>query len=173
MASEATIREARPEDARSIALVHVRTWQIAYRGQVPDEFLDSLSVDRREEAWKAWFAGEEIRPNEVFVAELDGAVVGFANVGNCRDEDVDDETGELRAIYLLPDYWDTRTGAALMDAATDALRGRFKRAMLWVLDSNDRARRFYDRGGWLFDGTTKDDDSRGFVLREVRYCIDF
>ncbi len=172
MTSGATIREAKPEDAAVIALVHVRTWQSAYRGQVPDEFLDSLSVERREEAWREWFAGEEIRPNEVFVAEVDGAVVGFANVGDCRDEDADDETGELRAIYLLPDYWDTRTGVALMEAATDALRGRFQRATLWVLDFNDRARRFYERGGWSFEGTTKDDDSRGFSLREVRYQIE-
>jgi GNAT superfamily N-acetyltransferase len=173
MVPSATIREAKPEDASRIAFVHVRTWQSAYRGQVPDEFLDSLSVEKREQAWNKWFAGEEIRPNEVFVAEVEGAVVGFANIGHSRDTPAEEDTGELRAIYLLPDYWDTRTGAALMDVATDALRRRFKRATLWVLDSNDRARRFYERGGWSHDGTTIDDDSRGFVLREVRYRIEF
>jgi hypothetical protein len=38
-----------------------------------------------------------------------------------------------------------------------------------VLDSNARARRFYACGGWSQDGAVKQDDSRGFVLNEVRY----
>lgn len=41
--------------------------------------------------------------------------------------------------------------------------------LLWVLATNDRARRFYEAGGWRPDGATTRDDSRGFSLFEVRY----
>jgi hypothetical protein len=47
----------------------------------------------------------------------------------------------------------------------------FAEATLWVLDKNVRARRFYERGGWRPDGTSKDDAREGFTLHEVRYRI--
>jgi len=34
------IREARPEDAEAIVRCHIRSWQAAYRGLIPDEHLD-------------------------------------------------------------------------------------------------------------------------------------
>jgi hypothetical protein len=43
---------------------------------------------------------------------------------------------------------------------------------LWVLDANERARRFYERTGWAPDGADLTDDSRGFTIREVRYRRD-
>jgi hypothetical protein len=45
----------------------------------------------------------------------------------------------------------------------------FGRVILWVLDSNVRARRFYEAGGWHADGTAKQDDSFGVPMTEVRY----
>jgi hypothetical protein len=48
-----SVRPARPGYAAAIAEVHVRTWQAAYRGQIPDAFLDGLSVERHHEAWRA------------------------------------------------------------------------------------------------------------------------
>jgi hypothetical protein len=43
------IREAELRDARGIAEVHVRSWQAAYAGIIPDEEFARLSVDQREE----------------------------------------------------------------------------------------------------------------------------
>jgi hypothetical protein len=40
---------------------------------------------------------------------------------------------------------------------------------LWVLDTNERARRFYEARGWRADGTSKSDASRGSPVVEVRY----
>jgi len=42
------IRPATPEDARAIAEVHVASWRYAYRGLLPDDVLDRLSVEERE-----------------------------------------------------------------------------------------------------------------------------
>jgi hypothetical protein len=50
---EFIVRPATVEDAPAIAAIHVRVWQYAYRGIVPDSFLDSLSSERRTDQWMA------------------------------------------------------------------------------------------------------------------------
>lgn len=47
--------------------------------------------------------------------------------------------------------------------------GGYPRAALWVLDTNRRARRFYEATGWHRDQAVKVDDSRGFPITEIRY----
>ena len=42
--------------------------------------------------------------------------------------------------------------------------------MLWVLDDNPRARRFYELAGWRLDGGVKE-DTFDTLVREVRYRI--
>jgi hypothetical protein len=73
------VRPARIGDERAIAEVHVHTWQAAYRGQVPDAFLDSLSIERRTQRWSQ-IISQSAPPAGVFVLEDDGQVVGFAHV---------------------------------------------------------------------------------------------
>ena len=49
----AVIRKATVDDAYGIASVHVRSWQVAYRGHMPDDFLDRLDVEKRMNMWRA------------------------------------------------------------------------------------------------------------------------
>jgi GNAT superfamily N-acetyltransferase len=101
-----------------------------------------------------------------FVAELDGEVVGFASVGACRDED---DAGELYAIYLHPTCWDKGIGRALLERAEESMRAfGFERAMLWVMEGNERGERFYRAAGWKQDGR-KVDTFQGAEVSELRY----
>ncbi len=169
---ELIVRAAVPGDADDIARVHVGSWQVAYRGQVPDEYLDAMSVDRFKAIWRDLLR-RDVRDETNWVAECDGEIVGFAGAGASRDDDAETRTGEVFAVYVLANHWDTGAGAALMNEATAFLQDRFDRATLWVLDTNERARRFYEKGGWGPDGAKKDDDRGSFVLHEMRYRIDF
>lgn len=164
------IRSASQADAQPIATLHVRAWQVAYAGQLPDSYLANLSVERRERAWRQRL-GDPTRSGQVVVAELNTAVVGFASVGPNRDPDVGADTGELLALYVHPDYWRRGTGRRLQDAAVEALGADgYRVATLWVLASNSRAQRFYERSGWQPDGTKRTDTtSDGLVLDEIRY----
>lgn len=164
------IRVARPNDAPGIAEVHVRAWQTAYRGQVPDELLDALSVGVRSEAWRGMIT-ESVWPTKVtLVAEDDERIVGFAHVSPSRDDDAGPTVGEVTAIYLLPEFWNRGIGRALFERAMETLRlAGFVAATLWVLDTNTRARRFYDAAGWTPDGASKVDERGTFSLHEVRY----
>jgi ribosomal protein S18 acetylase RimI-like enzyme len=147
------IRDATVEDARAIAQVHVRSWRWAYRGQIPDAFLDRLSVAEREATWHERLASTERGRRCLVAVAEDAAVVGFAAFGAPQDE-APPGTGELLAIYLEEDVAGTGVGNRLLRRATEDLRIEgWTRANLWVLESNDRARRFYERAGWTWDGT--------------------
>ena len=164
------VRPAGRQDARAVAEVHVGSWQWAYRGLMPDDFLDGLSVDQREGFWSDRLAAEN--HGVVVAADLDGNVVGFASISACRDDDASERTGELEAIYVTEETAGTGTGRALVDAAVEMLRARgFGRATLWVLETNDRARRFYERAGWHWDGARSDHQVQCLNLPIVRYAI--
>jgi len=171
-----TIREAVPEDAADIAQAHVRGWQVAYAGIVPQPFLDAMDLAARTEHWRQILRGEVPVEGVDFPANyaalVDDRVVGFANVGECRSEP-SPAVGELWAMYVHPEYWDVGAGFALMGATFDHLRSMgCERAHLWVLEANDRARRFYERQGWICDDEVKEEQLRDFVLVERRYSIE-
>jgi GNAT superfamily N-acetyltransferase len=165
------IRRATVVDAPAIAVVHVRSWQAAYRGLIPQDFLDGLEPRQREGRWEQWLTAADWPRSGTLVAESDAEVVGFVNLIPSRDDDLDPaEVGEITAIYLLANQWGAGVGRRLMVAALDVLgEGGYREARLWVLDTNDRARRFYEAGGWRADGAVKVDTGLGRPLREVRY----
>lgn len=166
------IRPGVPGDARDIAQVHVVSWRDAYRGLLPDDFLDRLSVEEREAQRLAWFADPE-PGSGILVAEEDGRIVGFASFGPTRDEDVPDGTGEVPAIYVDPAVVGTGVGRRLFKAASAALRDAgFGRATLWVLEANDRARRFYELAGWTWDGSVGTHQFECANEPVVRYTVD-
>jgi ribosomal protein S18 acetylase RimI-like enzyme len=160
------VRRAVPEDAASIAAVHVATWRAAYRGLVPDAILDGLSLDQREQQWRDELTGES--SPAVYVAAEDGAVVGFCAVAApSRDEDASEGVAEIGAIYVRADSWRRGVGRSLMDAAlTDLRAGGWRSVTLWVLAENRRARDFYARLGFEPDGAEMAEAQSG--LNEVR-----
>jgi GNAT superfamily N-acetyltransferase len=167
-----SVRDAVPDDAEAIAEVQVASWRWAYDGLLPASVLDGLSVDERAAMWRQ-AAADPDPAARVFVAEHDGRIVGFASVGTTTDEDAPPRTGELFAIYLVREVAGTGVGAELLELAVEALRSAgLDRATLWVLETNERARWFYERRGWTFDGTTSehrfDCDNRPIV----RYARD-
>jgi ribosomal protein S18 acetylase RimI-like enzyme len=165
------IRPARMQDVPAIAVVHVRSWQAAYRGLLPQAYLDGLDPGQRIGQWERSVSAAGRPDGGTLVADAAGRLSGFVSYGPARDDDADARpAGEIYAIYLLPAAWDEGIGRQLMAAALDRLgEAGFDRVILWVLDSNARARRFYEAGGWRADGAAKQDDSFGVPMTEVRY----
>ncbi|MFN2469855.1 MAG: N-acetyltransferase family protein [Gaiellaceae bacterium] len=152
-----------------MARVHVSSWRAAYRGLLPEDYLAALTVEGRTRRWRRRL--RELRSGEtVLLAERDGQAVGFASAGPSRDSDCDwRRVGELYAIYALEGEWGRGTGRLLHDEAVRALEALgFREAILWVLDTNERARSFYERRGWAPDGSEKH-EHYGKRVRELRY----
>jgi ribosomal protein S18 acetylase RimI-like enzyme len=166
------IREGEPKDAEAIAGIHVRAWQDAYRGQLTDDYLDDLKVEDRLEMHRG--ALQSPPPEyRMWVAEDGGRTVGFAVTARSEDADADERTAELYAIYLEPDLVGTGVGRELFTHAIDDLRDRgFRSATLWVLETNERARRFYEIAGWKPDGTVTSERVDCEMRPTVRYRVD-
>jgi RimJ/RimL family protein N-acetyltransferase len=167
------------EDAPSIATVYVRSWQGAYPGLIPQPYLDALTPEDRVAMWEAELAAWPQTGTIVLLGPSapegeEGPITGFVSFSPTRDDDADPATvGELRTIYLDPTVFGTGGSDLLMTAALVALRGAaFASATLWALETNARARRFYERRGWRPDGATKLHDWGAFVATDVRYRID-
>ena len=167
-----TCRPATAADLNAVAEVRIRTWQHAFRGIVPQAYLDGLSPAAEADRRRARFPG----PPGQHVAEVGGRVVGWAVVGPYRADHGDAPApgcGEVNAIYVLPDRWGQGIGRALMAYALGDLRRQgLAPVLLWVLAANDRARRFYQRAGFRPDGATHDFEIGGGTLPEVRYRHD-
>ena len=139
-----TIRVAEAADAGSIARVHIDSWRTTYAGVVPAEYLANLSYQRRESRWNEILTSNQ-PATSIFVAETEGSnVVGFANGGPEREAD-STYRGELYAIYLLQEHQNRGLGRRLVSAVTQRLlNDGFSSMLLWVLEDNHRACRFYE-----------------------------
>jgi GNAT superfamily N-acetyltransferase len=170
--TDAFVRRAVLDDAEDIGRIHVDSWQAAYAGLVPDSLLAGLSLETAVGRWS-----ERLRSatpgRRILVAEVGGVVVAFAVVAASRGDDAAPGTGELMAIYAEPRVWSQGVGGALHDAALQQLRDlSVTSATLWVLTTNERARRFYERHGWVLGGADKEVVKDGVPLPATQYRRD-
>ena len=142
---DAVLRDAVPGDADAVAAVHVASWQAAYRHLLPAPLLEGLSVDDRARWWRRLL--EAPRGDHVVVAAHDGTLRGFVHVG-LGPPDAPGR-GELVTLYVAPGQWGAGLGRRLHDTGLDRLVGEgCPEARVWMLSTNERARRFYVRQGW-------------------------
>ena len=145
------------EEAKGKAYVHCTAWKEAYRGLLNQGFLDARTLEFSEErALNAFRAGVS-----TLLAKDGDEVIGFADYGPCRDDDMQ-EAGEVYAIYLLGAYYSKGIGARLMNAALQDMPDSDK-VVIWVLEGNKRAIRFYEGFGFRFDGARQVLDLGGEV----------
>ncbi|MFD8969789.1 GNAT family N-acetyltransferase [Streptomyces sp. NPDC059568] len=156
------------DDCEAVATVRVRGWQHAYRGLIPQAYLDAMSIEEDAARRREYLTKGDGRVVDL-VAERAGQVVGWGCCGPSRDEDVPDRTAELYALYVLPERIGTGVGSALVDALTARAEAAGASSLvLWVLAANDRARRFYAWAGFAPDGREEQFDVDGVAVPEVR-----
>lgn len=143
-------KRASDDLAGEVAHILVHTWQVAYKGIMPEDYLSNISVPKRTERIRASILeGRE----EIYLFYLDGQPAGTAILNKYRDEQATDTDGEITAFYFLPEYWGRGCAKQAMDFCQAHLRQRgYTNIRLWVLEENARARRFYEKCGFRFDG---------------------
>ena len=166
------VRAARRGEELAVAELHVRSWQEAYRELMPAEFLAGL--DPRDRAGRYDFGCGEGAPVTLLAVERGGEgsqerIAGFVTFGASRDADAVG-LGEVYALYVDPGRYQGGIGRTLMAAARVGLRERgFDAAVLWVLDGNERAARFYEREGWAPDGAHREENPYAIVSNVSRF----
>lgn len=166
------LRLASLRDAPAVARVHVASWDVAYRGIMPDDVIARTTLAWRTGWWSAELA---VREWPVFVLEQPygpkNEIVGFCHVTTSRDPDADPRTvGEIPSLHVLPHLRGQGRGRMLLDRALAELQHRgYAECTLWVLAENRPARGFYEKLGWRPDGGRM--LYGGTDVPEVRYRI--
>ena len=138
-----TVRPAAPRDARAIAEIHVATWQAAYQGVIPDDFLKAMTIEKRLGYWREAI---EYSDPQILVATDADKVIGFVGFDRSRDAGTKSTVGEIWALYITPEHWRQGAGLALWDGARDGLKDEgCTQVTLWVLVANERALQFYEQ----------------------------
>lgn len=144
-----TVRDARPEDAPRIAEVARHSWADTYRDIFDADFIESFvernyaPADLAAQAERAAAAPDR----HFLVAERDGLIVAFAQYG------VGPRGPELFRIYADPAHHGTGVGHALLAELERRLDAAgVETYLLDVHSRNARARRFYDRHGFVVVG---------------------
>jgi ribosomal protein S18 acetylase RimI-like enzyme len=160
------VRQARPEDARAIAAIHVHAWQVAYQGIVPSAFLGSLSVEQRENVWRQ---NLEQAASETWVAEESSQILGWIAPHEAAIRTPSRQPG-VWASYVDPPSWRRGVGRRLCREAEGYLGGSgFSEITLWVLKDNAQAIAFYESIGFLIEPSSEKTITRGGAeLLEIR-----
>jgi GNAT superfamily N-acetyltransferase len=163
------VREMALADCDRVAEIRVGGWQTAYRGIVPQSYLDAMSVAKDIERRRAHFL-EGAADVVNLVAEQDDEIVGWACQGPYRVGEVPTGELELYAIYVAPGFYGAGIGRALIEESIRRCTAAgHSRMYLWVLKRNTRARRFYERSGFHADGAEEAFEVDGVPVPEVRY----
>ena len=157
------VRKLTPtDDWAAIGNIYQRSWQAAYRGIVPQNYLDSLDGS----LWTAAFGDH---PYTSFVLLDNEKYIGTSAVCAARDETMAG-FGEIVSIYLLPEYFGRGCGTPLFQhAAGHLLDEGYSRICLWVLAQNLHAQKFYEKQGFQPNGDRASMTIAGKELEELRY----
>ena len=177
------VRRATLDDAAAVATLQVRSWQVAYRGLVPDAFLDTLT----EDAWLGrWSEELAVAPpagvHRLVSTAPDDSPRAVAVCGPARDGDsapvpvpvaTATATAQLYVLYADPAVWGRGHGSALLREVHVRLAADgHARALLWVAASNQRAIGFYTHHGWAADGARQREEVAGTPFDELRMVRD-
>lgn len=133
-----SLRPASLEDAAAVAAIWSEGWRAGHLGHVPE----ALVAVRTPESFEAR-AAARVGGTVVAVAGTDDAVAGFVMV--VRDE--------VEQVYVSAEHRGGGVAAVLLaEAERLVAAGGYGRAWLAVVAGNARARRFYERSGWIDDG---------------------
>jgi GNAT superfamily N-acetyltransferase len=174
--AEATVRPAEPSDAAEIARIQLITWRAAYADLLPAEILDTLDADEAAATWRHTI---EQGPARVFVAFEGQWCVGFCAAGQAPQDDSADANGvpvadaervALVSTLLVEPRWGRRghAGRLLATAGAAILTAGLARGITWVAEADKASMGFWERAGWVLDGTVRTLDAGGKPLREVR-----
>lgn len=150
------------DDIDDVSRVYAQSWKSAYRGIVPQDYLNSIPENR----WSEILLGEL---SNLWVVSDGKRIIGSSTYAPARDEKYNG-WGEIISIYLLPSYFHQGIGTKLLRASMDGLFTMgYSDLYLWVLEDNQPARSFYEKNAFSFNGDVMQYVIGGKPLNEVRY----
>lgn len=163
-----SLASATQDDIAAIASLHAESWRNAYRGMLPDRYLDEEVSADRTAFWKERFDAPRPERRLILKATSHDEFEGFV----CVLLDAEPEWGaRLDNLHVKPVLKGRGIGHKLFEAACTwiAQTAPGESMHLWVVEANHGARRFYDRhGGEVVERATRP-VARALSVPELRY----
>lgn len=154
-------RYQRDDDNQAIASIYAKSWKSAYRGILPQEYLDNVNSQK-------WMNIFEDTSRQMFLAIQNETIIGVITCSKARDDRWFD-WGEIVSIYLLPDYYHHGIGTKLLQVALQELINQgYKQIYLWVLEENQSAIAFYKKNGFKESKEIVQVNIGGRLVNEIR-----
>lgn len=149
MYTHVLIREAEKADVTAMAQVVSDSWRAAYGELISEEDMKLFAnTVRREELFKAGLEKGKL----TYVLLCGGEVKGVCSAEG-YDKDGFSDTVEIDQFYLSPSVIGEGLGSRLMEFVLKDFSDRgYKQSVLFVMEGNERAVRFYERKGFKPDG---------------------
>ncbi|HEY9226986.1 MAG TPA: N-acetyltransferase [Gemmatimonadaceae bacterium] len=160
------LRTGSLDDVERIAKLQLASWRVTYAAELSRALLENQDVADWADDWRRCMAAGE----RVILAEDGDALAGFVACGPARGATTADAEWEIYNIHVAPDLHGRGIGGKLLEAA--AALGReygARQLVLWVVETNQTARRFYESKGMRWDGGAQDAPMETEMLHEVRY----
>jgi GNAT superfamily N-acetyltransferase len=170
--ADVSVRVAWSDDAPAIAALQLRTWRVAYADLLPADAIPD-DVDAATAAWRGSLSRPGDARNRALVALERNRVTGFAVCSPASDPDCDPiADGELAELTVDPAERGKGHASRLLQAAAETMAAdRFRRAVTWVMASDDELRAFLVGAGWAADGAHREldlDGSGATLVKQVR-----
>lgn len=161
--ADVRVRVAWAADSPAVARVQVRAWRQVYASVLPSEVLDDLDEEAIARQWHRSLERPPDARHRLLVAFEGDRLVGYAATGPADDPDADPVAdGAINALHVDPDYTGRGHGSRLLQACADTLvADGFRRAVTWLVSSDDVLRRFLTDAGWAPDGAYRELDLYG------------
>ena len=155
------IRRMLCSDEAEVGRLYVKSWRAGYRGLLPQDYLDGLGEWR----WNSKFTDI---PGSFVIT--DGDIIAGHSCARPAADEAMSGWGEVWTLYVLPEYWGKGYGSALLRNSVEWLSEQgFNRVYLWALDTNIRARRFYEKHGFCENGDKMSCEIGGTTVTDIRY----
>ena len=147
------IKDAKFEDMKRLGHVMSVSFRTAFSGFVSRQTLDTCAQEENCVALlESIFRQGKVR----FLIGENSGMLAWQEVG---------DVAEIIAIHSLPESWGTGLGRAMLEEALLQIGDR--PVFLWAFKENKRARRFYEKHGFRWDGSERVSEFDGAL--EVRY----
>ena len=165
-----TIKKVLAKDAYEYTACHISCWQSAYKGIIPSDYLENMKTEIEQRTDRLKNNLIEMTDYSYYYATINDKMIGRLIFGKSLDDDKPN-AGDVTAIYLIEEYWYKGYGRKMMDFAVTELKPiGYNEIIVWVVEDNSRARRFYEKYGFTLDGAKKEMQF-GIPLTIVRYTI--
>ena len=143
------IKIACPNDANSIAYIICETWKEAYKDIISKEFMkEKTNIEDRTILFKKILSENK---QSAYIILDNNKPCGVLPCEVSRDEDFT-VTFEIIAIYFLPEYWGKGFESHTIEYVIKEIKNKgYNKISLWTLEKNERAKRFYEKCGFVAD----------------------